>query len=151
MKQTLFAWLLSGLYRVLGVEVPKVTKTSTDYSQEALYAESNRPIEQIINEGSLGEIENTRFKECYGYGRDTIGSLLSPEAKIIKTQAEQDYEYLKGKNINNAIVTMTDDRYINLIKLAYINEEVDKWLESLHGKLSFIFLDDLKNIGIVHG
>lgn len=145
MKQMPFAWLVSGLFRVISTNYYKLFKDKrVDYSE--VRPERNRPLEQIINEGSQGVVEKVR--ECYTEYPLTIS--ITPENKAIKTQAEEDYEYLKVKLAQGAgLVVMTDDRYIGLIKLAFISEEVDKWLETLHGKLQFIFLDDVSNIGIV--
>jgi hypothetical protein len=118
MKRTLFASLVSGLSRIFS-------------GPQLVEVENNRPLEQIINEGSLGKVE------------------VIPESTKPKTQAEFDFEYLKQKNVSGSLIVMSDNRYVDLIRLAIHNKEVDEWLGSLQGKLDFIFLDDVVNIGIV--
>lgn len=64
----------------------------------------------------------------------------------IEIQAREDYEYLKTKrNPERDLATISRTRYDGLLKLAFIDEEVNKWLDSQH----FIFLDASTNIGII--
>lgn len=111
------------------------------------WQDRDRPLEQIINEGSHGKIEYVPN----GYVKDEQLGLIQHETKAIKTVAEQDYEYLKKKLAARDLVAMSETRYNGLLKLAYINDEVNTWFNELHGKSDFILVTDVKNIGIVKG
>jgi hypothetical protein len=129
MRQTLFAWLLSGLYRVLGVETPKDIKTSTNYSEEALYAESNRPLEQIINEGSLGKIENVPVKPTL------------EETRVMKLR-EEVTDLLKKYNPTKDLLVMNEERSVDL----FTNDER---IRRLWPSDNLIIIPGVTNIGIV--
>lgn len=142
MLQTLFAWLASSLSRIFGL-----TRSSAPPLRDP---DSNRSLEQIINEGSHGTVEEKRVPigGCYTENPSMVRGVDSH----IKTQAEEDYEYLKTKLTNDGIACISDKRYNGLIKLAYINKEVDEWLNGLGGvgsKSGIILIPNLSNIGIV--
>ena len=64
----------------------------------------------------------------------------------IEIQAREDYEYLKTKrNPQTDLATISRTRYDGLLKLAFIDQEVNDWLDSQN----FIFLDAATNIGII--
>lgn len=140
MLQTLFAWLASNLSKVFSL-----TKSS---APPARNPESSRPLEQIINEGSHGEVEKIPVGGCYAINP----TMVEASDRHIKTQAEEDYEHIKVKLVNEGIVCISDKRYDGLLKLAYINKEVDEWLNGLGGvgsKAGIILIPNLSNIGIV--
>lgn len=141
MKQTLFAWLVSLLSQ------PFKRNKTVDERPSPYSLEDGRPIEQIINEGSLGNVEKIPTGGCYA--TDPSMRYVSTEQALVKTQAEQDYELLKKKLMPRDIVCMPGERYDGLIKLAYVNEEVDKWINNLSDTYHVFILPEVKNIGIV--
>jgi hypothetical protein len=135
----LYAWLVSNLSRIFGL-----TKDSVPPLKNP---ESDRPLEQIINEGSHGTVEEEGIPTggCYSKNPWKVRGVDSH----IKTQAEQDYDFLKSKAGNKELIVISDTRYNGLLKLAYINEEADKWINGLQGKADFVLVPGVVNIGIV--
>ena len=115
----------------------------------AISSDRDRPLEQIINEGSLGKVEDERVAQCYV--ENPWNPYITSENKVIKTQAEQDFDFLKPKLGNRELVVMNETRYNGLLKLAFINEEADKWINGLQGKSDFVLIPGVVNIGIVKG
>ena len=141
MKQTLFAWLVSLLSRPFK-QNKKVDERPAPYS-----VDEGRPIEQIINEGSQGVVETVPTGGCYAVDQTPVW--MSDANKVIKSQAEQDYEHLKAKLHPKDIVCIPGERYDGLIKLAFVNEEVDKWINNLSDTYHIFVIPEVKNIGIV--
>jgi hypothetical protein len=114
MKRTLFASLVSGLSRIF--RTPQPVETISD-----------RPLEQIINEGSLGTIETP------------------PKPK---TRAELDREYLLSKfDPKRDIAVMSKTRFVNMVSDLEEVKDVDELFKSIPPNI--IFLEDVVNIGIV--
>jgi hypothetical protein len=142
MKQTPFVSLVfdlfQGIKRALGIQ-PADDPSVVGILQRL--EDRNRPLEQIINEGSLGIIEKDEvdnFRNCW-----------RPE----KTRAEKDYEFLKSRYKSKSdLMVLSHDRFEQVHALSFENEEVEKWFDKVYSEthIPFIFLPGCVNIGIVH-
>jgi hypothetical protein len=138
MKPTLFASLVSGLSRIFKPAKPSQYRRDgrqiiTGKNGEILYdswapiiPESDRPLEQIINEGSHGVIE-------------TVPAV--PELIIEPSQKDKDIQYIaKNFNIQRDILVLSPARAQSLL----VNEDD---LNSLPDNV--ILIPGCLNIGIV--
>lgn len=148
MKQTLFAWLAS----IFSSKKQVQTVGPNSFGVQAL----GDVVILDKDDNVIFDSNNTEAKKRdYDEEREELYSQIKTQMAapvVIQTQAELDYEFLKTKlNPNTDLVVMQEERYNGLIRLAFINEEVDLWLDricSWNGKL-FILLEGVKGIGIV--
>ena len=167
MKQTLFAWLASifssrkqtqvvgnnsvgiqagGSARVTGGNSIARGGASGDGGPgQVVITDDDGKI--IFDSWNTEDIKRVKHNAAYIEAQATLEARTEELVKI-KSQAELDYEYLKAKiTAGKELVVMSENRYIDLIKLAFVNDEVDEWINKVESVV--IFLPDVKGIGIV--
>lgn len=109
----------------------------SEQPESAISSERDRPLEQIINEGSLGKIEEEgNFQKCF-----------EPKP-VAKTQIELDLEkFLAAGARPDTLIVMNENKFDELTK-DFLNPLA---IKGLRENPRLILIPDVLNIGIVIG